>query len=1054
MAQVLHMESAFPGKCNPTSPSAFQGKEQDLQYSVETPYGYRLDLDFLKYVDDIEKGHTIKRIPVHRRPRYSSLPKGYGYTGSWWTSTESLCSNASMDSRHSSFSYCGRGFYPQYGLENRAPLMSGFNARVEKTLLDAKKKLEEDHVDSGDSSKSKFTNLGSLAGSRSGSTSSLVGAGLNQSFSKLSSHNGSQPGAPGQFTPLSSGLSTPVSPAPVHLQHVREQMAVALKKLRQLEEQVKMIPVLQVKISVLQEEKRQLSVQLKSQKFLGHLGKTRSRGELYIDIPEEDQDCGGNKVLSPTTVGPESDPEGSRVLSPQQVQKKEAKSVGVGAEESIMVGKSDAQKVDIALGSPPERSSIGVLVKEQDLGISPLITQAEMDKQQQVIQTLSAKIAVLEKQLRKALSELQIAKQRLEQQVMDSKPSTADASSMTNGEGQEKWTGQSRQSKEVADGLQTSSWYHPNDDGTGGVTEHSMGSVWKHQEVPIKVDTVRVVQISKEPEIAASTATGVDHKPQRAQSLENKEPYVSLKALTTRDPSEVEVATHCPRAEPYMVYRTDEVMQTSFPLHISPTTSLVHHTVKKISITHQGEGGGGSSDRDLDIQQVPSEALPAQVLSTAAKVDTLQAAKVGSREAASSQDKMASSQAAIKCILKKMEDSGDSPATRKGLQFVGVNGGYESTSSENSSTLENVSDNDSTESEYHEASEGLLLAPVETGENKLQHTRTELSKEEARITEPSSAESATQSSPSSISPAVAASTFSSVFSSSPPSLLPAEATVASSSISLSVESSHGKEDQEGKRRVEIGKDLLSACVSLQKYLENRDALTDTEMKAAYSSVMQGWLQVLRHKDADPEVVRYHLAVFRAMSPQLLELIVNMADGNGNTALHYTVSQSSFPIVRLLLETGFCDVDRQNKAGYTPIMLTALAALHSESDLETVLKLLKLGNVDAKASQAGQTALMLAVSHGRSDVVKALLSCAANVNLQDDDGSTALMCACEHGHVAIVKLLLVVPSCDITLTDNDGSTALSIALEAGNNDIAALLSTQTDFTKSPSPGASK
>lgn len=68
------------------------------------------------------------------------------------------------------------------------------------------------------------------------------------------------------------------------------------------------------------------------------------------------------------------------------------------------------------------------------------------------------------------------------------------------------------------------------------------------------------------------------------------------------------------------------------------------------------------------------------------------------------------------------------------------------------------------------------------------------------------------------------------------------------------------------------------------------------------------------------------------------------------------------------------------------------------------------------AQAGQTALMLAVSHGRVDVVRALLACEADVNVQDDDGSTALMCACEHGHKEITGLLLAVPSCDIALTD--------------------------------------
>jgi ankyrin repeat protein len=116
--------------------------------------------------------------------------------------------------------------------------------------------------------------------------------------------------------------------------------------------------------------------------------------------------------------------------------------------------------------------------------------------------------------------------------------------------------------------------------------------------------------------------------------------------------------------------------------------------------------------------------------------------------------------------------------------------------------------------------------------------------------------------------------------------------------------------------------------------------------------------------------------------------------------------------------------------------------------------------------------MLAVSHGRVDVVKALLACEADINVQDDDGSTALMCACEHGHKEITRLLLAVPSCDISLTDRvsppppprkagafpppgrqvwygpginivvgtlqDGSTALVVALDAGQSEIASML----------------
>lgn len=70
-------------------------------------------------------------------------------------------------------------------------------------------------------------------------------------------------------------------------------------------------------------------------------------------------------------------------------------------------------------------------------------------------------------------------------------------------------------------------------------------------------------------------------------------------------------------------------------------------------------------------------------------------------------------------------------------------------------------------------------------------------------------------------------------------------------------------------------------------------------------------------------------------------------------------------------------------------------------------------------QSGQTALMLAVSHGRTMMVQVLLECSADVNIQDRDCSTALMCACEHGHTEIAKLLLERPECDTSIKDKVG-----------------------------------
>lgn len=46
----------------------------------------------------------------------------------------------------------------------------------------------------------------------------------------------------------------------------------------------------------------------------------------------------------------------------------------------------------------------------------------------------------------------------------------------------------------------------------------------------------------------------------------------------------------------------------------------------------------------------------------------------------------------------------------------------------------------------------------------------------------------------------------------------------------------------------------------------------------------------------------------------------------------------------------CNVNQQNKAGYTPIMLAALAAVESPKDMHIVEELFSKGDVNARASQ--------------------------------------------------------------------------------------------------------
>ncbi|XP_020857450.1 KN motif and ankyrin repeat domain-containing protein 1 isoform X1 [Phascolarctos cinereus] len=362
----------------------------------------------------------------------------------------------------------------------------------------------------------------------------------------------------------------------------------------------------------------------------------------------------------------------------------------------------------------------------------------------------------------------------------------------------------------------------------------------------------------------------------------------------------------------------------------------------------------------------------------------------------------ANNDSTLKSIMKK-DGKKESNSTKKNLQFVGINGGYETTSSEDSSSDESSSSESDDECDVLEEEE----EEVEEDTQGMAEGHHAVNVESFR--------------------------------------------------SVGVEENEIKvpeskpEKVEIRERYELNEKMLSACILLKNNINDPKALTSKDMRFCLNTIQHEWFRVSSQKTAIPAMVGDYITAFEEVSPEVLQYIINMADGNGNTALHYSVSHSNFEIVKLLLDADVCNVDHQNKAGYTPIMLAALAAVEAEKDMRVVEELFGRGDVNAKASQAGQTALMLAVSHGRIDMVKGLLACGADVNIQDDEGSTALMCASEHGHVEIVKLLLAQPGCNGTLEDNDGSTALSIALEAGHKDIAVLLYAHVNFSKPQSPG---
>ncbi|KAG5874049.1 hypothetical protein JTB14_034625 [Gonioctena quinquepunctata] len=208
--------------------------------------------------------------------------------------------------------------------------------------------------------------------------------------------------------------------------------------------------------------------------------------------------------------------------------------------------------------------------------------------------------------------------------------------------------------------------------------------------------------------------------------------------------------------------------------------------------------------------------------------------------------------------------------------------------------------------------------------------------------------------------------------------------------------------------------------------------------SAINIIREEWFRVSSTPIANPLDVEDYLDALEDLSNLLLEYVVNLCDVSGNTAMHYAVSHGNFDVVSILLDSKVCDINKQNKAGYTCIMLVSLAEARSQTHANVVRRLFQLSDVNIRAKQHRQTALMLAVSHGRLDMVKLLLEAGADINIQDEDGSTALMCAAEHGHIEIVKHFLWQPDCDSTIVDVDGSTALKIAMEAGHRHIGVLL----------------
>ncbi|XP_021051272.1 KN motif and ankyrin repeat domain-containing protein 1 isoform X2 [Mus pahari] len=1259
---------AYTTKVNGRAPEKADGilngdpnKEKKDPYFVETPYGFQLDLDFVKYVDDIQKGNTIKKLNIQKRrkpsvpcPEVRAIPGHQGV----WTSTESLSSSNSDDSKQCPSFLLARSHVtstpiprppapletsPTFAIsENRqllpppSPQLPRHNLHVTKTLMETRRRLEQERVTMqmapGEFRRPRLASFGGM-----GSTSSLpsfMGSG-NHSSAMHQLQNGYQgngdysnyvPAAPTtssmgssvRHSPLSSGISTPVTNvSPMHLQHIREQMAIALKRLKELEEQVRTIPVLQVKISVLQEEKRQLAAQLKNQRAASQneacgvrkrsysagnasqmelLSRARrGGGELYIDYEEEEMESVEQstqriqefrQLTADMQALEQKIQDSSCEVAPElrengQYPSRECKSVAVGSDENmndVVVYHRDFRPCkDTAVGTVTETRNFGISVTEAMLGV---ITEAdkEIELQQQTIEALKEKIYRLEVQLKETTHDREMTKLKQELQAAGSRKKV-DKATMAQPlvfsklvealvPTRDQMVGSHVDTREscVGTSVQTSSVgtsCHP--DYKNQVVGPELPMNWwvvkervamHDQCVGRSVETcdrsvgveVSVCETGSNTEASGSDLTllktNLNLKDVRSIGCGDCSVDVVVcfpkecisRSMNTEAVGREEAAV---MAVPHTtdqhtstnLERVDQCTNTEAATLVESCTNTFLHTLDKQTSTQTVEmrtvAIGEGLVRDINPSTKTRSVGVGTVLSGNSEFDKPCAVKtkesgvgqiniqdnylvglkmrtiacgpppltvglMGNRRSVgvgnepvgelleeSPQPRVASGMVTgldhyIERVQKLLAEQQTLLAENYSelaeafgephSQIGSLNSQLISTLSSINSVMKSASTEELRNPDFQKASLGKITGNHlectctckcrglwSGGRVNAQPPQPEVEAETAEVRHTQGLEQ-----------------FPTQGSTLPPVNLTDDQIATGlyvcpnneNTLKSIMKKSDGNKDSNGAKKnlqfiginggYELSEKMLSACNLLKHNIKDHKALASKDMRICLNTLQHEWFRVSSQKSAVPAMVGDYIAAFEAVSPDVLRYIINMADGNGNTALHYSVSHSNFQIVKLLLDADVCNVDHQNKAGYTPIMLAALAAVEAEKDMQVVEELFSCGDVNAKASQAGQTALMLAVSHGRIDMVKGLLACGADVNIQDDEGSTALMCASEHGHVEIVKLLLAQPGCNGHLEDNDGSTALSIALEAGHKDIAVLLYAHLNFSKTQSP----
>ncbi|XP_030183194.1 KN motif and ankyrin repeat domain-containing protein 4 [Lynx canadensis] len=989
-------------------------------YSVETPYGFHLDLDFLKYVDDIEKGNTIKRIPIHRRAKqakFSTLPRNFSLPDSRARPHAAL--------PHQNWSPVVPRKVP-LGTEERAQsLPPGEHVQASTSGSDMsyhRKALLAETARHLEAAAPREAELVSGSGRPQLLRASSMPATLLQNRASEDPSLNSGPPTPPALPPLQGEgnvCDDTFGPADgfAGFQNSTPR-ATTQPKVREFGDLVPGIPELV-------QEGAEPPEDADDEEAPNHLSfpspPFSSQDALIVLEDEEDE----HKTPEAEVVVTPGSPTPSPPPLPSPI-----------PENEFPLEEIELNISEIPPPPPVEIDvrSIGVRVTEESLGL-PTMDPISISSLKQQLSALEGELSGRTEELAQVRAALQQQEEEIKargQRIQELECTVAQLADKLSHENAKDAQGQTDAvvntdplhgllTRELCDksievnllGSTGSESWRAGGEENGllwGQDSHKPGD-WSPAEFmpPSQLSLPQGPEMVLTPSLRSCLSTELRIE-ETSSELEG-DPQVGAKGLG-KGPGGSPWSSDRKTPPAGREEASSELPGKERPGRppSSPTDATIGQYVKKIQELLQEQWScleHGYPELASAIKQPASKlsSIQSQLLSSLNLLLSAYSAHAPPQKEppapASSPPMEISPSTSLKSIMKK-KDYGfraGGNGTKKNLQFVGVNGGYETTSSEETSG-EDSSPEDLSDSEAEKKCDG-----TEHKRGKEAHPGCKAGQGIPEGTSTSGQDGG------------------------PPEDLP-----------------HPKAE-----RYKPSEEFLSACRALSQHLPESGATTDQLLRQSLNTISQEWFRVSSRKSSSPAVVAAYLRGVQPHSPHFLKLLVNMADGNGNTALHYSVSHSNFSVVKLLLETGVCNVDHQNKAGYTAVMITPLASAETDEDMAVVWKLLREGNVNIQATQGGQTALMLGVSHDREDMVQALLNCQADVNLQDHEGSSALMLACHHGNADMVRLLLAHPACDSSLTDKAGRTALSIVLKSpAHVEIAGLLRAHAEQGRSLGP----